>query len=56
VPQDLDKEEEPDLKDKVAAAKIVQCRICKGQHFTLKCPYKDSFSIPETDAAPAEGA
>lgn len=53
--QDLDKEEEPDLKDK-GAPKVVSCRLCHGQHFTLKCPYKESFTIPEGgDAAPAEG-
>ena len=22
---------------------IVQCRICKGDHWTLKCPYKDTL-------------
>jgi translation initiation factor 3 subunit G len=35
------------LKDK----KIL-CRICKGEHFTTKCPYKDTMK-PLTDA-PAE--
>ena len=23
--------------------KIVQCRICKGDHWTTKCPYKDTL-------------
>lgn len=23
--------------------KKIQCRLCKGPHFTTKCPYKDSL-------------
>ena len=33
--------------------KIVSCRICKGDHWTIKCPYKDSLA-PLQDAL--EGA
>jgi translation initiation factor 3 subunit G len=22
----------------------VMCRLCKGDHFTAKCPYKDSLA------------
>ncbi|KAL0090089.1 eukaryotic translation initiation factor 3 subunit G-domain-containing protein [Phycomyces blakesleeanus] len=32
--------------DKVASqlkAKNIMCRICKGEHFTSKCPYKDTL-------------
>ena len=25
--------------------KIVQCRICKGDHWTTKCPYKDRLEV-----------
>lgn len=24
--------------------KMVQCRICKGDHWTTKCPYKDTLA------------
>lgn len=44
---------------KAGAGKVV-CRLCKGDHFTAKCPYKDSLAgletadIPPTDDAPAD--
>jgi translation initiation factor 3 subunit G len=46
------KSSEPDLsaeqaiKDKLtkAGAGKVLCRLCKGDHFTAKCPYKDSLA------------
>lgn len=54
--EDLDKEEgEEDLKAKIGQAKNVQCRICKGQHFTLKCPYKDNFGAVTADAEAGAG-
>lgn len=28
-----------------SAQKIVQCRICKGDHWTTKCPYKDQLEV-----------
>ncbi|ORY41022.1 translation initiation factor 3, subunit G [Rhizoclosmatium globosum] len=34
-------EDEKIIKDKLSSAKI-SCRICKGDHFTAKCPFKDS--------------
>lgn len=34
------------LKDK---QKMVSCRICKGDHWTTKCPYKDSIAAPSLD-------
>ncbi|ORX96570.1 translation initiation factor 3, RNA-binding subunit [Basidiobolus meristosporus CBS 931.73] len=36
--------EDPDakLKEQLKGKKIL-CRICKGDHFTLKCPYKDTL-------------
>jgi len=41
--------------------KIVQCRICKGDHWTTKCPYKDRLEViqaqvKEEEAKPATGA
>jgi len=31
------------LKDAVASLRKVQCRFCKGEHWTTKCPYKDNL-------------
>lgn len=38
------------LKDKKVA-----CRICKGDHFTARCPYKDTMA-PIDEAGPGAGA
>jgi len=37
--------EESDINKKKAAliGKKILCRICKGDHFTTKCPYKDTL-------------
>ncbi|CAL1547409.1 unnamed protein product [Lymnaea stagnalis] len=35
--------EEEDPLNKLKNQKIVQCRICKGDHWTTKCPYKDTL-------------
>jgi len=32
---------------------MVVCRICKGDHFTLKCPYKDTLGAL-ADVVPSE--
>ncbi|KAI0826993.1 translation initiation factor 3 RNA-binding subunit [Trametes gibbosa] len=38
---------------KAGAGKVV-CRLCKGEHFTAKCPYKDSLSgLDGADTPPA---
>lgn len=36
-----------DLKDKLQEGpqKVVNCRICKGDHWTSKCPYKDNIAV-----------
>ncbi|EDO28857.1 predicted protein, partial [Nematostella vectensis] len=39
-----DATEEDPLK-KLSGQKIVQCRICKGDHWTTKCPYKDQLEV-----------
>lgn len=31
----------------------IKCRICSGDHFTTKCPFKDTMA-PEGDAAPVD--
>ena len=28
---------------KAAGAGKLTCRLCKGEHFTAKCPYKDTL-------------
>ncbi|KAH7911433.1 eukaryotic translation initiation factor 3 subunit G-domain-containing protein [Hygrophoropsis aurantiaca] len=39
---------------KAGAGKVI-CRLCKGDHFTAKCPYKDSLAgLETTDAPPAD--
>ncbi|KAI0088793.1 eukaryotic translation initiation factor 3 subunit G-domain-containing protein [Irpex rosettiformis] len=35
---------------RAGAGKVV-CRLCKGEHFTAKCPYKDSLPGLENDTA-----
>ncbi|XP_064395372.1 eukaryotic translation initiation factor 3 subunit G-like [Halichondria panicea] len=42
--EDLDQQDEDPLKKLKDQAKgMVTCRICKGDHWTTKCPYKDSL-------------
>jgi len=31
------------IKDAVSTLRKVQCRLCKGDHWTTKCPHKDSL-------------
>jgi translation initiation factor 3 subunit G len=38
--KDVDAEEAP----KAASGKIVTCRLCKGNHMTFKCPFKDQLA------------
>jgi translation initiation factor 3 subunit G len=47
-------EEKPDESKKADALKKMQikCRICSGDHFTTKCPFKDTMA-PEGEAAGA---
>lgn len=56
--QDVD---DPLKKLSQSTQKIVQCRICKGDHWTTKCPYKDRLEViqsqvKEDEAKPAIGA
>ncbi|XP_076436328.1 eukaryotic translation initiation factor 3 subunit G-like [Babylonia areolata] len=37
-------DEDDDPLAKLKNQKIVQCRICKGDHWTTKCPYKDTLA------------
>jgi translation initiation factor 3 subunit G len=40
-------EPDDDPLSRLKGQKMVQCRICKGDHWTTKCPYKDSLAPPE---------
>ena len=44
----LDKEETSiETARKELAGKNIQCRLCKGDHFTSKCPFKDTLGSLE---------
>ncbi|KAI9902779.1 hypothetical protein N3K66_002131 [Trichothecium roseum] len=44
-------DEKDQLKDKLKDKKV-KCRICNGEHFTARCPYKDTMApVGETPAA-----
>lgn len=60
---DFDKQEVSPAQAQAAEAKTVKCRYCDGPHFSVKCPYKDTFagedkkfSINGASAAGAEVA
>ena len=55
------KNKEPELSDadkmkQELAGKKIQCRTCKGDHFTSKCPYKDTLGAAGGDTPDADGA
>ena len=43
--QHAESTEESDINKKKAAlaGKKILCRICKADHFTIQCPYKDTL-------------
>jgi len=45
------KAEEKSLKEQLRDKKV-KCRICQGEHFTARCPYKDTMA-PVGDDTPA---
>ncbi|KAJ3261772.1 translation initiation factor eIF3 subunit g [Boothiomyces macroporosus] len=51
--KDLEEPEEDPTKKLSANAKIV-CRICKGDHWTTKCPFKDTYQPSNEIAAKVE--
>jgi len=34
---------------KALGPKMVSCRICKGDHWTTKCPFKDTMKMDDGD-------
>ncbi|SJL03492.1 related to TIF35-translation initiation factor eIF3 subunit [Armillaria ostoyae] len=57
---DAEPTQEESMKSKLAksGAGKVNCRICKGDHFTAKCPYKDTLGAldnPDSGAGPDDG-
>lgn len=48
-----DKSEDAKKKASLKDAKI-KCRICSGDHWTTKCPFKDTMAPEGVDAAPAD--
>merc|ERR1711893_131998 len=54
--EQMQPEEEDPLK-KLKGQKLVSCRICKGDHWTTRCPYKDTLMpVQAEENNPAEGA
>jgi translation initiation factor 3 subunit G len=47
-----DKNPEEDKKTEALKKMQIKCRICSGDHFTTKCPFKDTMA-PEGADAPA---
>lgn len=46
------KAEEKSLKEQLRDKKV-KCRICQGEHFTARCPYKDTMAPVGGDNEPA---
>ncbi|KAG8738278.1 translation initiation factor eIF3 subunit g [Ceratobasidium sp. 414] len=54
-PKNAEPEPDPDAVTKAAlGGKKILCRVCQGDHFTTKCPYKDTLGLPGEDAPPPE--
>lgn len=46
------KAEEKSLKEQLRDKKV-KCRICQGEHFTARCPYKDTMAPVGAEGEPA---
>ena len=52
--KEIEKEEEQskaEQKAQLVSTQRIRCRVCGGDHFTAKCPFKDTL-ISETSASP----
>jgi translation initiation factor 3 subunit G len=45
------KAEEKSLKEQLRDKKV-KCRICQGEHFTARCPFKDTMAPADDGATP----
>ena len=41
--QTLEQQDDDPLRKLGASQKMVSCRFCKGDHWSSKCPYKDTL-------------
>lgn len=46
------KAEEKSLKEQLRDKKV-KCRICQGEHFTARCPFKDTMAPADDGTTPA---
>lgn len=54
--QDLQQDDDPLKKLSQSTQKIVQCRHCKGDHWTTKCPYKDQLEVIQSTVNEAKAS
>ncbi|KAG0317693.1 translation initiation factor eIF3 subunit g [Dissophora globulifera] len=54
IVQEVDEKHEA-MKQQLQNKKIL-CRICKGDHFTTKCPYKDSLGMEDAGSSSTPAA
>lgn len=54
----LEKEEEANKaqSSQAAVGQTMKCRTCGGEHFTSKCPYKDTLGAPADEVLPVPDA
>ncbi|CAE6471749.1 unnamed protein product [Rhizoctonia solani] len=52
-PKNLEPEPDPDAAARAAlGGKKILCRVCQGDHFTTKCPYKETLGFGTSDDVP----
>ncbi|CAE6428294.1 unnamed protein product [Rhizoctonia solani] len=52
-PKNAEPEPDPDAAARAAlGGKKILCRVCQGDHFTTKCPYKDTLGLGGADDMP----
>ncbi|KAH7320447.1 translation initiation factor eIF3g [Rhizoctonia solani] len=52
-PKNAEPEPDPDAAARAAlGGKKILCRVCQGDHFTTKCPYKDTLGLGGPDDMP----
>ncbi|KAI9755891.1 MAG: translation initiation factor eIF3 subunit g [Chaenotheca gracillima] len=48
-----DKQDKGTMKDQLKDKKV-KCRICNGEHFTARCPFKDTMAPADEGVTPAD--